>query len=163
MWRPFLSFKSLNIWTSLRLSMSHALFFRISATRVRACARVLSPPHKFENFIVAPSTYLSSSWRLPTKTLLVKFRKSLSMFRGRTVTSKFWQFQKKNVLFILNVFGLAYKLNLGSLLIISTVFGSRCLVHSQHKNFLNQSYQKLLYRSTATSIINTKLLHIFLI
>ena len=42
------------------------------------------------------------------------------------------------------------------------MFGSRFLVHSQQKNFLNQSYQKLHYRPTATSIINTKLLHIFL-
>ena len=54
---------------------------------------------------------------------------------------------------------LGYKSNLGSFLIISTDFGSRCLVCSQQENFLNQSYQKLQYRSTATSLINTKLLH----
>ena len=48
-------------------------------------------------------------------------------------------------------------------MIISTVYGSCCLVHSQQENFLHQSYQKLRYRPTATNIINTKLLHIFLI
>ena len=58
---------------------------------------------------------------------------------------------------------LGYKSNLGSFLIISTDFGSRCLVRSQQENFLNQSYQKLQYRSTATNLLNTKLLHIFLI
>ena len=60
---------------------------------------------------------------------------------------------------------LDYKLNLRFRLIISTVFGSRCLVHIQQENFLNQSYQKLRYRPTATSVINIKLLHtsIFLI
>ena len=78
------------------------------------------------------------------------------MFRGRTVTLKFWQFQK-NMFFSL----LDYKVEPMIPLVISTVFGSRCLVHSQQENFLHQSYQKLHYRSTATSIINTKLLHIF--
>ena len=58
---------------------------------------------------------------------------------------------------------LDYKSNLKSLLVISTVFGSRCLVHSQQENFLNQTYQKLHYRPTATSIINTKSLNIFVI
>ena len=53
--------------------------------------RVLQLPHKFENFIVATST-LAQVGSLSTKTLLVKFRKNLSMFRGRTVTSKFWPF-----------------------------------------------------------------------
>ena len=82
--------------------------------------RVLQPPHKFENFVVATST-LAQVGGSAQKTLLVKFRKNWSMFRGCTVTSKFWQFQKKDVFFILNV--LDFKSNLWSLLMISTVFG----------------------------------------
>ena len=40
-------------------------------------------------------------------------------------------------------------------------FWSCCLVHSQQENFLNQCHQKLHYRPSATSIINTKVLHFF--
>ena len=70
------------------------------------CTRVLHLPHKFENYFCRGNFYFSSSWKLRTKTLLVKFRKNLSMFRGGTVASQFWQFQNKSVCFVLNVFGL---------------------------------------------------------
>ena len=39
---------------------------------------------------------------------------------------------------------LDYKSNLRSLLILSTVFGSRSLVHIQQENFLNQSHQNFI-------------------
>ena len=55
---------------------------------------MLQPRHKFENFIVATTT-LAQIGSFAQKSLLVKFRKNLSMFRGAQVTSKFWQFQKK--------------------------------------------------------------------
>ena len=61
---------------------------------------VLQPPYKFENFIVATST-LAQVGGFPQKPAWSSFVKI-----GRTVTSKFWQFQNKNVFFILNVFGL---------------------------------------------------------
>ena len=110
--------------------------------------------------ILSCNFYLSSSWRFRTKTLLVKFRKNLSMFkRVAQWHQNFGNFKKKKV-FSFWMF-LDYKSNLWSLLILSTVFGSRSLVHSQQENFSNQSHQKLHYWPTATSIINTKLLHIF--
>ena len=69
------------------------------------------------------------------------------------------QCANKFFFFNLNICGLQVEPMIS--LVISTVFGSCCLVHGQQENFLHQSYQKLHYKTTATSIINTKLLHIF--
>ena len=54
--------------------------------------RVLQPPRKFENFIVATSTSANVGGFVQ-KYPFDQFRKNLSMFRGLAVTSKFWQFQ----------------------------------------------------------------------
>ena len=83
------------------------------------------------------------------------------MFRGRTVMPKFWQFQKEMFFFNFECFWTKVKPEITFDNFYR--FWSCCLVHSQKENFLNQSFQKLHYRPTATSIINTKLLHIFLI
>ena len=82
------------------------------------------------------------------------------MFMGRTVPQNFGHF-KKNAFFILSVFGLYVE----PMITFDHFYciWSYCLVHSQQEKFLNQSYQKMHRRPTATSRINTKLLHIFLI
>ena len=91
------------IGTLYMLSLSCLLFFRISATCVWACARVLQQPHKFENFIMAAST-LAQVGGFAQKSFWSSFVK-ICQCLGVAQWHQNFDNLKKNFFFILNVFG----------------------------------------------------------
>ena len=127
-----ISLRALSIFKNHMTEFLGINFRRFCGSMVLMVRRVLQPPQKFENFIVATST-LAQVGGFAQKPFCPSFVKICQCLGVPQWHQNFDNFKKK-MFFSFWIF-LDYHSNLWFLLIICTVFGSRCVVHSLQENF----------------------------